>query len=90
MEDKLMDNINIENLYQDFLSKIKLPEQMMHPMQKKQVKEAFMGGMAAFILIIMVEFPKHSDEDCEVVLSRIHDELEKYWKKVVTESMPKN
>jgi hypothetical protein len=83
-------DITIEQMYQEFLKGIKLPENRMHPIQKKQVKEAFMGGLSTFMKIFMVDFNKHTDKECEDFLTSIEEQLKDYWKGIISESLPKN
>jgi hypothetical protein len=42
----------IEVLYQDYLKKVGQVEALMHPEQKKQVREAFYAGVASGLLAV--------------------------------------
>jgi hypothetical protein len=80
---------NIESMYKEFLDRMKLSEKTMHPMQKIQVKQAFMGGLSSFMKII-IDFDAHTEQECKNFLTRAEEDLRIYWKNEVIHHLPKN
>lgn len=52
---EFMDNFNLENQYQLYLKRVGLSENKMHPEQKKQLKQTFMGACGQMLLLLRDE-----------------------------------
>jgi len=47
-----MEKFNLEYQYQLYLKRMKLHEDKMHPQQKKQLRETFMGASGQLIILL--------------------------------------
>lgn len=52
---KPMDNFNLENQYQLYLKRVALKESEMHPTQRKQLRQAFMGACGQMLILLRDE-----------------------------------
>lgn len=74
------ETLNIELYYPLFLEKINLKESDMSPIQRSEMKKAFMGGVGTMLLIIRDEIPNaETEEDSIDMLQSLFDQVEKFW-----------
>ena len=72
--------LNLELYYPLFLEKINLKESDMPPIQRSEMKKAFMGGVGTMLLIIRDEIPNaETEEDSIDMLQSLFDQVEKFW-----------
>jgi hypothetical protein len=58
-----MEEFNLEKQYQSYLQRVALKESEMHPEQKKQVRQAFMGACGQMLVLLRDEISKLSEEE---------------------------
>jgi len=68
----------IEEQYQLYLKRIGLPEKMMHPKQKVQLRQTFFGAWGQFLLMIQ-EGDEMTDEKFGENIDNMTNELKEYW-----------
>lgn len=72
------ETLNIELYYPLFLEKINLKESDMPPIQRSEMKKAFMGGVGTMLLIIRDKIPNaETEEDTIDMLQSLFDQVEK-------------
>ena len=76
-----MNPFNIEDQYQFYLKKMKLSEATMHPTQRVQLRQTFMGACGIILLLIRDEFATLSDEDGDRMFTSMIDQVGVYWNK---------
>ena len=75
-----MNPFNVEDQYQFYLKKIELPEATIHPAQRIQLRDAFMGASGIILLLIRHEFAALSDDDGDRMFTSMIDQVDAYWK----------
>lgn len=72
---------DLEKEYQDYLKRVKLSESEMHPVQKKETKQAFFAGYASMIVILdkIAIFPEEIGAE---ILDNVNQQVMDYWKNV--------
>lgn len=75
-----MNPFNLEDQYQFYLGKMKLQESTMHPTQRIQLREAFMGASGIILLLIRDEFGALSDDEGDAMFTSMVDQVGQYWK----------
>lgn len=75
-----MNPFNLEDQYQFYLEKVQLEEATMHPTQRIQLRETFMGAAGIVLLLIRDEFSTLSDEDGDRMFTWMVDQVTEFWK----------
>ncbi len=57
-----MDSFNLETQYQLYLKRVALNENEMHPTQKKQLRQTFMGACGQMLLLLRDELGALEEE----------------------------
>lgn len=78
-----MNPFNLEEQYQFYLEKVELQEATMHPDQRVQLRQAFMGASGIILLLIRDEFASLSDDDGDRMFTSMVDQVGNYWEKEV-------
>ena len=78
-----MNPFNIEDQYQFYLKKMELDEATMHPMQRVQLRQTFMGASGIILLLIRDEFGALSDDEGDRMFTSMVDQVGDYWNKEV-------
>lgn len=58
-----MEQFNLEHQYQLYLKRMDLHEDKMHPQQKKQLRETFMGASGQLIILLRDEVSKLPEDE---------------------------
>jgi hypothetical protein len=53
----------LEHQYQLYLQRVGLKESAMHPVQKRQIKQAFIGGIGQMLILLRDDVGAIEDED---------------------------
>lgn len=77
--------MNIEKLYQDYLRKVKLPEDRMGETQRVETKRAFYAGITSFLSEVSSD---ESDQNLDRIVQDTYGQLEKFWDAQVAMSKP--
>lgn len=80
-----MNPFNLEDQYQFFLSKMKQDEATMHPRQRIQLRDTFMGAAGIILLLIRNEFAALSDDEGDAMFTSMVDQVGEFWKARVEE-----
>ena len=59
---------NLENQYQEYLTKVKLDESEMHPVQQVETRRAFMGACGQMLMLFKDELVQIESEE-EAILT---------------------
>lgn len=78
-----MNPFNLEDQYQFYLDKVDLQEADMHPTQRTQLRQAFMGASGIVLLLIRDEFSTLSDEDGDRMFTSMIDQVTEFWNREV-------
>lgn len=85
-----MNPFNLEDQYQFYLEKVKLTEATMHPVQRIQLRETFMGAAGIVLLLIRDEFSALSDHEGDAMFTSMIDQVGEFWNdRVATFENPK-
>lgn len=57
------EEFKLEHQYQLYLKRVKLTEDKMHPQQKKQLREVFMGACGQMLLLLRDDVAQYSDDE---------------------------
>ena len=79
MENK---EFNLEHQYQLYLKRVALKEAKMHPEQKKQLRQAFMGACGQIILLLRDEVGKLEKDEAVKVMKNIIEQVGNYFLKI--------
>lgn len=74
-----MNPFNLEDQYQFYLEKVQLNEATMHPTQRIQLRETFMGAAGIILLLIRDEFAALSDQDGDRMFTSMIDQVSEFW-----------
>lgn len=83
-----MNPFNLEDQYQFYLEKVELKEDSMHPTQRVQLRQAFMGASGIILLVIRDEFSALSDEDGDRQFTSMIDQVSDYWNRETAAYIP--
>jgi hypothetical protein len=76
-----MDNFNLENQYQIYLKRVALNENKMHPTQKKQLKQTFMGACGQMLLLFRDELGALEEEKAIEIMQGMINQVSDYFLK---------
>lgn len=76
MENK---QFNLEHQYQLYLKRVALTEAEMHPEQKKQLRQAFMGACGQIILLLRDEVGKLEEDAAIKVMENMIEQVGNYF-----------
>ena len=79
MENK---EFNLEHQYQLYLKRVALKEAEMHPEQKKQLRQAFMGACGQIILLLRDEVGKLEKDEAVKVMKNMIEQVGNYFLKI--------
>jgi len=79
MENK---EFNLEHQYQLYLKRVALREVEMHPEQKKQLRQAFMGACGQIILLLRDEVGKLEEDEAVKVMENMIEQVGNYFLKI--------
>lgn len=69
----------LEDFYQNYLKKVGLREELMHPTQRRETKKAFYAGIASFHIFLLDTLQDLSEDKSISILENINKQLEEYW-----------
>lgn len=81
MENKNNVEFDLRNQYLQYLQRIGLVEAIMHPEQKLQVQDAFMGGCFTTIMLFKDRIGDMEEQEAVDVLNDIWKQCGDYWLK---------
>lgn len=70
---------NLENQYQIYLETAQIKESDMHPIQKIEMKRAFMGACGQLLILFRDELALYSEDEGVILLQQLEDEVLDYW-----------
>ncbi len=70
---------DLEYQYQLFLQRMSLIESQMHPQQKIQLKQAFMGAWGQSMICMRDEVSEHPEAEAVQILEDMTTQLTRYW-----------
>lgn len=77
MEDKF----NLEHRYQLFLKKMGMPEDKMHPIQKKQIKDTFFAVFGIALVMFRDDVADYEEDKGVEIMQNLFDQVFIYVKK---------
>jgi hypothetical protein len=72
-------SFDIEDMYRNFLARIKLTEGRMHPEQRVQVRQAFFAGISATLAIFKLPGETFTQQQVLQGCDRMWSDLTEYW-----------
>lgn len=72
---------DLEHQYQLYLERVGLREDMMHPVQKKQLKEAFIGACGQMLVMLRDDLSKLDERDAIVEMSEMMNQVGRFFMK---------
>lgn len=77
--------IDLENSYQLYLKRCKLDEKTMHPVQKKETRQAFYGGVGTIIgFMIGDDFNDYSEDEIYDIITDMSDQVKTHFENVLS------
>lgn len=76
--DKIFD---LEHQYQLFMERLNMEEPKMHPIQKIQLRQAFMGGCGQIMILMRDEVSELEEMDGIEVLDNMLEQVGEFWTK---------
>ncbi len=70
--------LTIERMYSDYLKRVKIKENDMHPVQKIEMRRAFYAGISSFLHFMVNEMPE-DEELGSIELDKMHKECLEFW-----------
>lgn len=90
----LPEQFNLEYQWKFFCERIGLPEERMHPDQRRETKRAFMGACSQMLLLYKDDLGKYAEDNgthaAVFVLQNLLDQCEVYWKNEMEKQIDKN
>ena len=71
----------LEYQYQEYLKKVALKESDMHPQQRKQLRQAFMGACGQLIILLRDDVGKLEESDAIKVMQDMINQVGNYFLK---------
>ena len=75
-------NFNLEEQYQLYLKRVALKESEMHPTQKKQLRQTFMGACGQMLLLLMDDLGKLEEPEAIEAMQNMLNQVSDYFLKV--------
>lgn len=82
-----MEKFNLENQYQQYLKRVGLDENKMHPVQKKETKRAFFGACGQMLVLLRDDVSELEDDKAIETLENMDNQVNSFW---VNEAVSKN
>lgn len=74
-----MNQFSLEHQYQIYLKRIGLSEDKMHPEQKKQLRQTFMGACGQLLLLMRDEVSSFDEEKAVEIMQGMLQEVTNYF-----------
>ncbi len=74
---------DLEVQYQDYLNMLGIPESMMHPVQKKQTKNAFYAGALMLYQLLVHDINDLSEAEAVQKLDNLYDQMKGHFEREV-------
>jgi hypothetical protein len=71
--------MNLEEHYQDYLKRMNLKEERMHPQQKIQLRQTFMGACGVMLVYFLEEISKLDEEEAVAEMANIRDQVKQFF-----------
>jgi len=78
-----MDKYDLENQYQLYLKRVGLVESKMAPLQKKQLRQTFMGAYGQLLMLLRDDITKMEDNVAVLTIQNMFDQVANYFAKQV-------
>jgi hypothetical protein len=75
-------NFNLEEQYQLYLKRVALKESEMHPTQKKQLRQTFMGACGQMLLLLRDDLGKLEEPEAIEAMQNMLNQVSDYFLKV--------
>lgn len=70
-----MEKFSLENQYQLYLKRVALTESKMHPDQRRETRQAFMGACGQMIFLLRDELASLEEDEAIAVLEKMKNEV---------------
>jgi len=80
-----MNKFNLENQYQLYLKRVGLNEKQMPPLQKKQLKQSFMGACGQMLLLLRDDVGALEEDAAILTMENMIKQVGNYFAKQVIE-----
>lgn len=77
-----MEQFNLDYQYGLYLERVGLKEANMHPEQKKQLKQAFMGAVGQMLILFRDELTEFEDDKAVDIMQDMLNQMGDFWLKV--------
>ena len=74
-----MSNFDLNKQYALYLGRLTLNEKDMHPAQKLQLKQAFMGACGQMLILLRDELSALPEDEAVATMQRMIDQVGDYW-----------
>ena len=78
-----MDQFDIENQYQLYLKRVELDESKMPPLQKKQLRQTFMGAYGSLLMLLRNDIAKMEEDAAIMTLKNMIKQVANFFAKQV-------
>jgi len=78
-----MDKYDLENQYQLYLKRVGLVESKMAPLQKKQLRQTFMGAYGQLLMLLRDDITKMEDNVAVLTIQNMFNQVANYFAKQV-------
>lgn len=77
-----MEQFNLDYQYGLYLERVGLKETNMHPEQKRQLKQAFMGAVGQMLILFRDELTKFEDDKAVDIMQDMLNQVGDFWLRV--------
>ncbi|MGB3452928.1 MAG: hypothetical protein WBA59_03760 [Moheibacter sp.] len=74
-----MTKFKIEDQYQQYLKKVGLKEENMHPTQRVETKRAFMAGCGQMLVLLRDEIGELEEDDAVEQMGSLLNQVSEFW-----------
>jgi len=78
-----MDKYDLENQYQLYLKRVGLVDSKMAPLQKKQLRQTFMGAYGQLLMLLRDDITKMEDNVAVLTIQNMFNQVANYFAKQV-------
>lgn len=82
-----MEKFNLAKQYQQYLERIGINENQMHPIQKQETKRAFFGACGQMLVLLREDVSQLNEDEAIKVLENMNNQVYSFW---VNENINKN
>ena len=71
--------MNLEEHYQAYLKRMNLKEERMHPMQKIQLRQTFMGACGIMLVYFLEEISKLEEDEAVAEMVNLQNQVKQFF-----------